>query len=167
MRLVQGDFDLVFGNIGELNLTAETYAQYKFNTSKLRKLLVNIRDQVINPFIAESFDVGGIPAWPEITPPTERSRRIQPSQGIRGPSFPLIDTGRLWRSATAQARYIFERDSTHVAMFYASGAYSRGRLHNLGYDRPHRPFTELTESELNQIDDIFINWADHHIKELI
>jgi phage gpG-like protein len=114
--------------------------------------------------IIHQFEVGGDPAWePHAESTVERRSR----QGTLGgyPQDILVESGALFAAATAKARWTITGDEAwysgnfpervRYAPFHMTGA----NLARGGF-MPARPFIQMTDQDVDEIQGIFGKWVD-------
>lgn len=116
-------------------------------------MLQSLYDVVI-PSIKRNFAEEGRPKW---------TRLAAVTVAIRGNAHPiLIRTGELYREATNPSNFRITKTSltqTGVPLEYAT-------YHMTGtVDMPARPFTTITQDEVDEIVDIFQLWVEEQIQK--
>lgn len=115
-------------------------------------------DSVMVQHIIHQFEVGGEPPWePHADSTVERRER----QGTLGgyPQDILVETGTLFESATRKARWTITGDEAFFSNLPDRAEY--GEFHMTGTtNMVARPFIQLTENELDEVQGVFGNWVD-------
>lgn len=146
-----------------------------FSRGGLRKLMEEIRDEVVIPTIDKNFEVGGRPRWEPLSPATTGMSKEafieSAATGNIGGRKPLNKSGQMHRAATAKARFHISNNE----MRYGDWPEKRwfGPVHDLEAlsrkaEIPNRPFAILQPEDQEAITEITFNWIfdniDKHIK---
>jgi phage gpG-like protein len=113
--------------------------------------------------ILHQFEVGGDPPWePHAQSTSERRSR----QGTLGgyPQDILVESGALFAAATAKARWTITGQEAFFSNLPERAAY--GRFHMTGANlarggfMPARPFIQMGDQEIDEIQGVFGKWVD-------
>jgi phage gpG-like protein len=120
--------------------------------------------QVVIPSIRENFDVSGRPAWPGLSAFTE-ARRTYLGFGAGVGAEILVRKGKLKRSATAFARWSFDKQTAWVGNDFPQDAWygpaqQNGFVGGYGAETPSRPFMLIQDQDQPKIEAIFIKWFE-------
>lgn len=138
------------------------------DNGRLRRLFEEIRDEVVIPSIQKNFDVGGRPRWENLSQVTLMRRGMTGGEALAlqlaGATSPLVNTGRMKRSAVAKARFTI-RDNQ---MTYGNWPLSRwwAPVHNFGGQGghiPQRQFVGLQQEDITAIREITNEWIEENI----
>jgi len=111
---------------------------------------------VVQPSIQENFFVGGRPEWEPLADETI-ARRERDGTGEQI----LVESGRLVRAATSNARWRYTRDSASYLgnSFPPTSRYAR--FHDAGTEAmPARPFALFQDDDVPKIERVFRRWLD-------
>lgn len=115
-------------------------------------------DSVMVQHIIEQFEAGGEPPWePHADTTSERRGR----QGTLGgyPQDILVESGRLFGAVTRRARWTITGQEAYFSNLPNNAKY--GFFHLTGTPKMSaRPFIQVTNREVDEIQRVFGNWVD-------
>lgn len=120
--------------------------------------LTHAVENVMIQHIIEQFEAGGEPPW---APHAESTQERRERQGTLGgyPQDILVESGTLFDAVIKKARWTITGDEAYFSNLPSRATY--GYFHLTGTDdMPARPFIQLTNQEIDQVQDVFGRWVD-------
>lgn len=123
-----------------------------------RQPLTHAVDTVMQQHIIEQFEEGGKPPWEPHAESTEERRSRQGTLGGY-PQDLLIETGTLFDAATKRARWTITGDEAYFSNLPSRASYGFYHLTGTG-NMPARPFIQLTDRDIDDVEGVFGKWVD-------
>jgi phage gpG-like protein len=142
------DFEIIFSpDAGMFIYGLEEFADI---FKSLRAPLKEAIQKVVAPSFRQNFDVGGRPAWEELTPQTV----------ARGGSKPLVRTGLL--QTVAGQLNIWTIDGIEGMAYVDDLPRAQyGEFHQEGTSRmPARPWAVFQDQDIEDINELFGDWVE-------
>lgn len=132
-----------------------------------RKPLEKAIREVVIPSIRENFNVAGRPPWTPLSGYTEATR-VRLGYGVGIGAEILVRKGKLKRSATAFARWSFDKQTAWVGNDFPGDAWY-GPIQQNGFEggygaiTPPRPFMMVQPQDEEKIQQVFLHWLGERV----
>lgn len=147
---------LTFESVGSSPtiMASELESRWTGTIRSFREALKKAVNEVAMPSITRNFQVGGRPKW---------AANASSTTAKKSSARPLINTGKMAKSAGRQARWSFSMDEARwrPPPLVGRNGFPYPSLHQIGgKDVPARPYGVLQQEDVEKIERIFADWIE-------